>query len=191
MRFGVRRQWVVRRGKVPYNPCDIGSSVAKSNDPETWGTLQDALEALRLGDFDGLGFEFGIFAPGTLRVSGIDLDHVIREDGSLEPFAAEIVELMDSYTEYSPSGTGLHILCETALEDIGRKKGINVPAGLKCTTTGVILRLQAKFSGSLRVWRSVRRSFRKFMSGILCWLHRHNLVSFRANHAQKFFLGQL
>ena len=147
MRFGMWRQWVVRRGKVPYNPCDFGvGSLAKSNDPETWGTLQEALEALRLGDFDGLGFEFVIFAPGTLRVSGIDLDHVIREDGSLEPFAAEIVELMDSYTEYSPSGTGLHILCETALEDIGRKKGINDTCGIEMynhrryfTITGKIL----------------------------------------------------
>ena len=76
---------------------------------------------MRTGNFDGLGFEFGNFSSGTLRVSGIDLDHVIREDGTLEEFAAEIVEQMNSYTEYSPSGTGLHILCKTAIKDIGRK----------------------------------------------------------------------
>ena len=116
-----RRQWVVRRGKMPFSPF-FPNSAAKSNDPATWGSFQEVLKALRLGDFDGLGFEFGIFPPGTLRVSGIDLDNVIREDGTLEPFAEEIIKLMDSYTEYSPSGRGLHILCETALKDIGCKR---------------------------------------------------------------------
>ena len=122
MRLGSRRQWVVHRGKVPFSPF-APYAKARSNGPETWGTLQEAEEALRTGNFDGLGFEFGNFPSGTLRVSGIDLDHVVREDGTLEPFAAEIVELMNSYTEYSPSGTGLHILCKTAVNDIGRKKG--------------------------------------------------------------------
>ena len=60
------------------------------------------------------------------RVTGIDLDHVIREDGTLEPFAYEIITLMNSYTEISPSGTGLHILCKTKMQNIGRKKYFHV-----------------------------------------------------------------
>ena len=120
--FGEERQWVVHRDKVPFSPFEPYAP-AKSNDSETWGTLLEAELALRTGNFDGLGFEFGNFSSGTLRVSGIDLDHVIREDGTLEEFAAEIVEQMNSYTEYSPSGTGLHILCKTAIKDIGCKKG--------------------------------------------------------------------
>ena len=86
--------------------------------------LQEAQAALQTGNFDGLGIEFGNLPSGTLRVSGIDLDHVIRENGTLEAFAAEIVEMMKSDTEYSPSRTGIHILCKTAVKDIGRKKGI-------------------------------------------------------------------
>lgn len=39
----------------------------------------------------------------------IDIDHCV-ENGKLSPMAQEIVELMDSYTEYSPSGTGIHII---------------------------------------------------------------------------------
>lgn len=112
MRFAFRPQWVVRRGKVPFCPFPPYLA-AKSNEPETWGFFSDALDAFRTGTFDGLGFEFGNFSSGTERVSGIDLDHVIREDGTLEPFAAEIVERVNSYTEYSPSGKGLHILCMT------------------------------------------------------------------------------
>ena len=122
--FGTERQWVVHCNKVPFSPFDPYAP-AKSNDSGTWGTLQEAKVALGTGIFDGLGFEFGNYPSGTLRVSGIDMDHVIREDGTLEEFAAEIVGEMNSYTEYSPSGIGLHILCKTAVKDIGRKRGIN------------------------------------------------------------------
>ena len=81
---------------------------------------------MRTGNYDGLRFAFGIFEPETLRESGgIDLDHVVNDNWELEPFAEEIVTLMNSYTEYSPSGKGLHILCKTVLNDIGRKRGIN------------------------------------------------------------------
>ena len=137
MRLGSRRQWVVHRGKVPFSPF-APYAKARLNGPETWGILQEAEEALRVGDFDGLGFEFGNFPSGTLRVSGIDLDHVVWEDGTLEPFAAEIVDLMNSYTEYSPSGTGLHILCKTAVNDIGRKKGINTLSVIEMYTYGAL-----------------------------------------------------
>ena len=41
---------------------------------------------------------------------GIDLDGVIDEDGNLAPFAARILERLDTYTEISPSGHGLHLL---------------------------------------------------------------------------------
>jgi len=128
------RQWVVHRVKIPFSPCDL--SPAKSNAPETWGTLQDALMAFKTGDFDGIGFEFGNFPPETLRISGIDLDHVVRDDGSLEPFAEEIVNLMNSYTEYSPSGNGLHIVCRTLLKNIGRKKGINTLSAIEMYNYG-------------------------------------------------------
>lgn len=39
-----------------------------------------------------------------------DLDDVIVAEGMLKPFAEEVVRMMASYTEYSPSGKGLHIL---------------------------------------------------------------------------------
>ncbi|MBR1438647.1 MAG: hypothetical protein IJ587_08945, partial [Synergistaceae bacterium] len=120
---------------------------ARSNAPETWGILREAEAALRVGDFDGLGFEFGNFPSGTLRVSGIDLDHVVWEDGTLEPFAAEIVELMNSYTEYSPSGTGLHILCKTALKDIGRKRSIKDTCAIEMYTYGRYFTVTGKIFG--------------------------------------------
>ena len=116
------KHWVCHRNKIPLDP--FTGANAKSNDPATWGDFATAYRALQVGRYDGIGFEFGAYVPETLRVAGIDLDHVVRADGTVEPFAAEIVERMKSYTEYSPSGTGLHILCFVKLPAIGNKKGL-------------------------------------------------------------------
>ena len=86
--------------KVPYDP--MSSAPAKSNDPATFADFDTACSASR--SYSGLGI--GIFNG----VSAIDLDDCITEDGKLTDTAAEIVKLMHSYTEYSPSGKGLHII---------------------------------------------------------------------------------
>ena len=92
--------------KLPINPYD--GSPAKANDPRTWGTYDEALRYAfqngLAGNAGGIGFEF---ANGY---AGIDLDDVVLDRGTLKPFADEVMCLMDSYTEYSPSGKGLHIL---------------------------------------------------------------------------------
>lgn len=95
-----------RAEKLPLNPHD--GSNAKANDARTWGTFDEArqyaLENGLMGDAGGIGFEF---AGGY---AGIDLDDVVLAGGTLKPFADEVVRMMDSYTELSPSGKGLHIL---------------------------------------------------------------------------------
>jgi hypothetical protein len=59
-----------------------------------------------LDESTGLGI---VFHEGNDLV-GIDLDDAIcKETGEISPFAEEIVKSLDSYTEISPSGTGLHI----------------------------------------------------------------------------------
>ena len=61
---------------------------------------------------------------------GIDLDHVVDpHTGEVQPWALEIVQRLDSYTEYSPSGTGLHIFVHGDIPDAGRKKTINKDTG--------------------------------------------------------------
>ena len=57
---------------------------------------------------------------------GVDFDNVIDEAGNVAPFAAAILERLDTYTEYSPSGRGLHALlyCGDLLEagqDFGKQ----------------------------------------------------------------------
>ena len=90
-----------RRTKVPYNPNNPQYG-ARSCDRSTFADLNTA--AAHAAGFDGLGI--GVFDS----IAGIDIDHCVRSDGTLNAMAKEIVEAMDTYTEISPSGTGLRIL---------------------------------------------------------------------------------
>jgi putative DNA primase/helicase len=101
--------WGVRGAspKSPYNPASLLSgraSPAKAGVQETWGSYQSAGECVGRGLAQGIGYEF----DGS-DIYGIDLDHVIYQNGMLAPQAQEIVSKLNSYTELSPSGTGLHI----------------------------------------------------------------------------------
>lgn len=117
-------QWVVRRGKIPYTPQT--GAPAKAGTPETWSTFEQAKNVYEKGGYDGIGFEF---ATGGGLV-GIDLDHVIdKKTGEIKLWAQEFVKQMNSYTEYSPSGTGLHIFVRGSIPQDGRKKTINKETG--------------------------------------------------------------
>lgn len=97
--------------KVPLAPwaTDGIRTIDKSN-PWTWASFDTAVDWAQKTPHWGLGFVF----TDNEDIVGIDLDgHV--EDGNLSDTANEIVDLVDSYTEVSPSGTGLHIICRGEL----------------------------------------------------------------------------
>ena len=101
--------WGIRDAptKSPFNPVSLLSgkpSPAKAGVRETWGDYQTALECVSRGLARGIGYEFD---GGDIY--GVDLDRVIDKYGALDPEAQEIVNTLCSYTEVSPSGTGLHI----------------------------------------------------------------------------------
>ncbi len=116
------RNWVVwtlledKRGdlkKVPFTPRTL--KAASATNPRTWDTLPVALNALKTGRFAGLGFVFSETAPFT----GIDFDDCL-ENGNVKPDVEETIEALDSYTEYSPSRSGLHVIVK------GRLPGRNI-----------------------------------------------------------------
>lgn len=117
-------QWVCfklepneKKGKADKIPKDPKTGYnAKANDPATWSDFQTAVKAVSKYGFDGVGIQFanGIF--------GVDLDNVVK-DGKLTPEAQDIIKTLDSYTEYSPSGTGIHILCRGTIPAKDRRKG--------------------------------------------------------------------
>lgn len=110
-------QWVVHDSKkIPYNPKTLKR--AKAGRPETWGTFDEAVDRLQT-PFAGIGFELN--GGGII---GIDIDHCVNlETGEATPFAQNIIDYFDSYTEYSPSGTGIHIFICGEIPTDGRKRG--------------------------------------------------------------------
>lgn len=90
-----------RWAKIPYNVS--GRYMAKSNDSSTWTSFPNVLKCLDLKKYDGIGFMF----TGS-GITGIDIDHCL-ENGQISSHAQEIINKCSSYTEISPSGTGVHI----------------------------------------------------------------------------------
>lgn len=109
-----RPQWVnwryalTDKGKWTKHPCNpLHGGKSKSTDLMTWDSFEVVLEAYERGKYDGVGFMFCSGDPYT----GVDLDKCRDpETGEVERWAAEIVGYLDSYTELSPSGRGLHII---------------------------------------------------------------------------------
>lgn len=102
--------------KVPY--CVPTGQRASTTDPRTWSIYESAAAAAPR--YDGIGF---VFSKDDDLV-GIDMDDCRNpETGRLEDWAAAIVTQIDSYTEITPSGRGLHILCRGKLPPAGRRKG--------------------------------------------------------------------
>ena len=119
------RQWICWRmepdpksekpRKIPYDPKT--GRRASSTNPDTWGTLAEAQAARDKFMFTGLGFVF----TDDCGLVGVDIDHCRNEDGSWNETAATILEKWPSYTEVSPSGTGLHIFFRGKMPGKGNK----------------------------------------------------------------------
>jgi putative DNA primase/helicase len=133
------QQWVCwkrvnrTQTKLPISPAT--GRAASCTDPASWGGYRQARAAASRFRLDGIGFVFTIADPYT----GVDLDHCRRDKGDLEPSAAAIVERLDSYTEWSPSGEGLHILVKASLPECAgrRTDGIEIySSGRYFTITG-------------------------------------------------------
>ncbi len=115
-------QWVVwkaemRGGRATKVPYQVNGKLAQSNNPKTWSSFSVAVDFFKKGGYTGIGF---MFSKKDAFV-GIDIDHCLT-NGVLSEFASKIVKYMDSYTEFSPSGKGLHIIVKGELEVIGTGK---------------------------------------------------------------------
>lgn len=129
----LQKRWVLwrlekRDGKDTKVPYQINGSKAASNRPETWVTYAEA-SANAVG-YSGVGLVMG--EVDGIHVSGVDLDNCCDAvTGKFTPESREIVIGLDSYAEYSPSGTGCHIL---VLGTLRGRKGLKLPfPGTKAT----------------------------------------------------------
>jgi primase-polymerase (primpol)-like protein len=92
--------------KPPINP--LTGSLAKPNDRSTCVSFMEAVQNLHGQDFLGRKYQGLSFMVGE-GILGVDLDDCIV-DGVIAPYAAKIIDKLNSYTEISPSGNGVRIL---------------------------------------------------------------------------------
>ena len=98
--------------KIPVNP--LTGANAAADDPRTWAAYSVAVYwwQQHRETVAGVGFVFSEHDPFT----GIDLDHARDpETKKLTPEAQAIVDRFDSFTEWSISGTGAHIIIRAEL----------------------------------------------------------------------------
>ncbi len=104
-------RYVVRDGKptkAPVSPRD--GSMADTTSKSSWGTFDQAVEVYqRNRTLAGIGFVFSTDDP----FCGIDLDNSIDEQGTIKPWASELLAKLDSYTEISPSRLGLKVFVKS------------------------------------------------------------------------------
>src|SRR5699024_9730758 len=108
-----------RMTKRPYNP--LNHQLARSNDPNTWVSFDEAVT--NSDEYDGIGFFF------TEPYVGIDIDDVRQEveefklDEDVDNIVSEFITTLESYAEISPSGNGIHIIVKGELPAKGRRRG--------------------------------------------------------------------
>lgn len=105
--------------KPPFDPKT--GQLASPTNPDTWSTLEQAQHALKSGRYYGLGFVFSEDDPFT----GIDIDNCVVNN-SITPEAQALITDLWSYTELSPSHTGVHILVEGNIPEGRRRENIEM-----------------------------------------------------------------
>jgi putative DNA primase/helicase len=122
-----RSQWVnwnieireAKETKIPYQP---NGQHARANDPTTWTSFETACQALKNeSGFDGVGFVFSDHDD----YAGLDFDNCV------DPITGEIMDAqveqwvrdLDSYTEYSQSLSGLHVIIKGRIPGPHKRQG--------------------------------------------------------------------
>ena len=106
------KRWVCWSGdKLPKNPMTGGN--AMSNNPDTWSDYDTAVKAVEKYRWNGIGFML------DEPYFGVDLDDCFDN----QDFVDEFVEGLQSYTEISQSGRGIHIICKGKLPEGARRRG--------------------------------------------------------------------
>lgn len=101
---------IQRDGKNTKLPLMPNGKPAKSNDKTTWNSYEDCITSLNQNIGDGLGFMLG---DGYI---GIDIDKVSDDifvysmDYHAKSMTADFLRGISTYTEISPSKTGLHFI---------------------------------------------------------------------------------
>ena len=101
------RRWVLwkrelKEGRWTKVPYQTNGRRASSTDPSQWAPFPDVVACFTRSGFDGIGFVLTADCPYV----GIDLDKCTdHAAGEIKPWAREFIEQINSYSEFSPSGS--------------------------------------------------------------------------------------
>jgi RecA-family ATPase len=109
---------------------------ASVNSPGTWASFDEAVATHASGGWDGIGFVFTDSDP----FAGIDLDDT-GDNAADYDRQVRIFGAFPSYAEYSPSGTGLHIIVRGSVPQGRRRSKVEVYSSDRFfTMTGEVYR---------------------------------------------------
>jgi primase-polymerase (primpol)-like protein len=130
-------QWVLwqygeRKGRKTKVPYQVNGRLAKSNDPSTWAPYEDAAKVLEAyPEYAGLGFVFAKDDP----YRGIDLDHALNGDGSLETWAAKIPPSSGArMRKFRPRGSASESGCAASSQAPASRLTSAATGAWRCTT---------------------------------------------------------
>lgn len=111
--------------KVPFTPQ---GKPASCNDMTTWSPYWEVAKLVNpYKNYDGIGIQLGtkeVVEKSNRTLVGIDIDNCVGEGGEFSSFAFTVLNLIGSYSEISPSGTGIRIFAWSKFEEprlLGRK----------------------------------------------------------------------
>lgn len=107
------REGSTKPTKVPYNLAT--GYLAANNNPAHWTEYPDP-ESVPAA-YSGIGFVF----TKEAGFAGIDLDDCLTDSGAVKTWALEILASLPSYSEISPSGTGIKVWTRAQLPGKGLK----------------------------------------------------------------------
>lgn len=137
------RQWVLwsleerpdkKNGgmKLTKVPKQVSGHNASPTSKGTWSSFSAAKHVMAEYGFDGIGFVF----TAEDEFIGIDLDKCVDKKGNISEFAKTVIDQLDSYTEFSPSGEGIHIIIRGALPASFKKGMRNDELGIEIYSEG-------------------------------------------------------
>jgi putative DNA primase/helicase len=113
-----KMQWSCHRAKVPFdakilNPARMKSAAASSTNEATWASYEQAVKTWQASQkwalpYDGIGFMLN--SDFVLA----DFDHCITE-GQVTHLAVARIKALDTYSELSYSGTGIHCIARASI----------------------------------------------------------------------------
>lgn len=86
----------IRDGKKTKIPYQTNGARARPNDPNTFSPYTDVMSVYLKGGYDGIGLL-------NEELVGIDVDDCVLDDGTLNDLGTDVVNTLDSYTEYTPN----------------------------------------------------------------------------------------